>query len=100
MSAPKSADAIAYMRATVQPPRRLGVQLIVNVPRRGVGDTALRTMHEASAPGGFPCRPAAPAVENRWLKASSRSDRRMLRQFGQWQKMLEIDGHVVTWPRC
>src|SRR6202021_2201306 len=46
-------DAIAYMRATVQPADDLAFERIVNVPRRGVGDSALRTMHEAARAQGI-----------------------------------------------
>src|SRR5581483_12260597 len=38
-------DAIAYMRVLVQPADDLAFERIVNVPRRGVGDAALRAMH-------------------------------------------------------
>src|SRR5579871_6110107 len=41
-------DAIAYMRLLVQPADDLAFERIVNVPRRGVGDAALRAMHEAA----------------------------------------------------
>ena len=42
-------DAIAYMRVLHQPADDLAFERIVNVPRRGVGDEALRAMHEAPA---------------------------------------------------
>ena len=44
-------DAIAYMRLVVQPADDLAFERIVNVPRRGVGDVALRAMHETRASG-------------------------------------------------
>ena len=52
-------DAIAYMRATVQPADDLAFERIVNVPRRGVGDSALRTMHEAARAWSVPLSAAA-----------------------------------------
>ena len=47
-------DAIAYMRAIVQPADDLAFERIVNMPRRGIGEAALRTMHEARARLGIP----------------------------------------------
>ncbi len=52
-------DAVAYMRATVQPADDLAFERIVNVPRRGVGEAALRTMHEAARADGIPLAAAA-----------------------------------------
>jgi ATP-dependent exoDNAse (exonuclease V) beta subunit len=91
-------DAIAYMRATVQPADDLAFERIVNVPRRGVGDTALRTMHEASRAWGIPLQAAAARlVETGGLKGKLKEAIGGLqRQFGHWQKMLDVDGHVVT----
>ena len=52
-------DAIAYMRATVQPADDLAFERIVNVPRRGVGETALRGMHELARAQNIPLSAAA-----------------------------------------
>ncbi len=55
-------DAIAYMRVLHQPADDLAFERIVNVPRRGVGEQALRTMHDA--------RPRAAACRCRWRRRS------------------------------
>jgi ATP-dependent DNA helicase UvrD/PcrA len=91
-------DAIAYMRATVQPADDLAFERIVNVPRRGVGDSALRTMHEAARAWGVPLQDAAARLtETGGLKGKLKEPiGGLLRQFGLWRKMLETDGHVVT----
>jgi DNA helicase-2/ATP-dependent DNA helicase PcrA len=91
-------DAIAYMRATVQPADDLAFERIVNVPRRGVGDSALRTMHEASRAWGIPLSVAAARlVETGGLKGKLKEAiGSLLRQFGHWRDMLAVDGHVVT----
>ena len=91
-------DAIAYMRATVQPADDLAFERIVNVPRRGVGDTALRTLHEASRAWGVPLQAAAARlIETGGLKGRLRElIGGLIRQFGQWRELLEKDGHVVT----
>jgi DNA helicase II / ATP-dependent DNA helicase PcrA len=41
-------DAITYMRLTVQPADDPAFERIVNVPRRGVGEVALRSIHDAA----------------------------------------------------
>ena len=91
-------DAIAYMRATVQPADDLAFERIINVPRRGVGESALRTLHEASRAWGIPLQAAAARLlEAGGLKGKLREAiGGLLRRFGQWGKMLEVDGHVVT----
>ena len=91
-------DSIAYMRATVQPADDLAFERIVNVPRRGVGESALRTMHEASRAWGIPLSAAAARlVETGGLKGKLKEAvGALLRQFGHWRDILEVDGHVVT----
>ena len=54
MSVQEIRDAIAYMRLVVQPADDLAFERIVNVPRRGVGDAALRAMHETARADGIP----------------------------------------------
>ncbi|HQT77119.1 MAG: DNA helicase II [Rhodospirillales bacterium 20-64-7] len=91
-------DAIAYMRATVQPADDLAFERIVNVPRRGVGEAALRTMHETARANGIPLSVAAVRlVETGGLKGKVRDAiGGLLRQFEQWRALLDTDGHVVT----
>src|SRR5262249_16699514 len=52
-------DAIAYMRIVAQPADDLAFERIVNVPRRGVGEVALRTMHETARAARVPLSEAA-----------------------------------------
>ncbi len=46
-------DAIAYMRVLQSPSDDLAFERIVNLPRRGVGDAALGTIHAASRADGI-----------------------------------------------
>ena len=91
-------DAIAYMRATVQPSDDLAFERIVNVPRRGVGDTALRTIHEAARADGIPLQAAAARlIATGGLRGKLRdSIAALLRQFGEWRDLIDRDGHVVA----
>jgi DNA helicase-2/ATP-dependent DNA helicase PcrA len=91
-------DAIAYMRLVVQPADDLAFERIVNVPRRGVGEVALRTMHETARADGVPLMEAAGRlIASGALKGRVREQAdALLRGFIRWRAMLEQDGHVVT----
>ena len=91
-------DAIAYMRITVQPADDLAFERIVNVPRRGVGEVALRTIHEMARAGGVPLTEAtAQLIANGGLKGRVKEQLdALLRGFMRWREMLDKEGHVVT----
>jgi DNA helicase-2/ATP-dependent DNA helicase PcrA len=91
-------DAIAYMRVLNQPADDLAFERIVNVPRRGVGDAALRSMHEAARSHGLPLAAAAAGlIAEGGLKGRVReSVAGLLNGFARWREMLTRDGHVVT----
>ena len=91
-------DAIAYMRLVAQPADDLAFERIVNVPRRGVGEVALRTMHEAARANGVPLlEAAARLIAGGGLKGRVKEQiDTLLRGFVRWREMLETDGHVVT----
>jgi DNA helicase II / ATP-dependent DNA helicase PcrA len=91
-------DAIAYMRIVVQPADDLAFERIVNVPRRGVGEVALRTMHETARAGGVPLSEAAAMlIAGSGLRGRVKEQvDELLRGFARWRAMLDKDGHVVT----
>jgi DNA helicase II / ATP-dependent DNA helicase PcrA len=91
-------DAIAYARATVQPADDLAFERIVNVPRRGVGDVAMRSMHDAARTRGIPLSAAAAALvaEGGLRGKVKEAIAGLLQDFERWRKLLETDGHVVT----
>ncbi len=91
-------DAIAYTRVLVQPADDLAFERIVNVPRRGIGDAALRAMHEAARSLGIPlAAAAAKLVETGGLKGRVKESlATLLRGFMLWREMLPTAGHVAT----
>jgi DNA helicase-2/ATP-dependent DNA helicase PcrA len=91
-------DAIAYMRLVVQPADDLAFERIVNVPRRGVGEAALRAMHEAARADGIPLMEAtAKLVASGSLKGRTKEQLdALLRGLVRWHAQLEKDGHVLT----
>jgi DNA helicase II / ATP-dependent DNA helicase PcrA len=91
-------DAVAYMRVLVQPADDLAFERIVNVPRRGVGEAALRAMHEAARAGTIPLSvAAAKLVADGGFRGRVReSIAELLRGFVRWREILPRDGHVTT----
>ncbi len=91
-------DAIAYMRVIVQPANDLAFERIINVPRRGVGEAALRALHEASRAQAMPLTEAAlRLLAEGGLKGRVREAlNELFRGFARWRAMLSTDGHVVT----
>jgi DNA helicase-2/ATP-dependent DNA helicase PcrA len=91
-------DAIAYMRLVAQPADDLAFERIVNVPRRGIGEVALRAMHETARNNAVSLMEAAARlVAAGELKGQARSQLgELLRGFARWRGLLETDGHVVT----
>ena len=91
-------DAVAYMRVLHQPADDLAFERIVNIPRRGVGEMALRAMHDAARDQGIPLAAAAEGlVRAGALKGKLRESLRTLFQdFGRWREAIPRDGHVLT----
>jgi DNA helicase-2/ATP-dependent DNA helicase PcrA len=92
-------DAMAYMRVLQQPADDLAFERIVNTPKRGLGDSAIRALHELAriersslaaaaerlslAPDGLRPKPRQALAE-------------LMRGFARWREMLAREGHVVT----
>lgn len=91
-------DAIAYMRVLNQSADDLAFERIVNVPRRGVGEAALRLMHETARASGLPlASAAAQLVAEGGLKGRVREGiASLLGGFARWRARLESEGHVVA----
>ncbi len=91
-------DAIAYARLINQPADDLAFERIINVPRRGVGEQALRAMHERARERQMPLSDAAASlVEDGALRGKARDAvRELLTGFLRWREMIGRDGHIVT----
>jgi len=91
-------DAIAYMRTTMQPADDLAFERIVNVPRRGVGEAALRTMHETARADGIPLSAAAAKlIDSGGLRGKVKTEvGELLRGMARWRARAEQEGHVVA----
>ena len=91
-------DAIAYMRVLAQPADDLAFERIVNVPRRGVGEAALRLLHETARQHNIALAEAAARLvgEGRFKGKVRDSMADLLRGFARWRAMLGSDGHIVA----
>jgi DNA helicase-2/ATP-dependent DNA helicase PcrA len=90
-------DAIAYLEVTLNPANDLKFERILNVPKRGLGDTSLRRINElARARGGIPLYTAArEIVETEELTGKARkslSD--LLAAFERWRRAMEGMRHT------
>jgi DNA helicase-2/ATP-dependent DNA helicase PcrA len=91
-------DAIAYLRLIAQPADDLAFERIVNLPRRGVGDAALRNLHVHARTHGVPLMAAAARmITSGEIKGRVRDSlSELLHGFDTWREILSRDGHVVT----
>ncbi|MBV9756091.1 MAG: UvrD-helicase domain-containing protein [Alphaproteobacteria bacterium] len=91
-------DALAYARVLVQPADDLAFERIVNVPRRGVGDAALRALHERAEQAQLPLSAAAAEmIADGSLRGRVKEGiGSLLHGFARWREMLARQGHVVT----
>jgi DNA helicase-2/ATP-dependent DNA helicase PcrA len=80
-------DAIAYLRVVHQPDDDLAFERIVNVPRRGIGEATLRSVHAlARAQGVSIGEAAARIVETDELKpAARRALGTLVKDFDRWR---------------
>ena len=91
-------DAIAYMRALVQPADDLAFERIINVPRRGIGNVALRALHDIGRSESLPLSEAVTrAIETGAVKGKVKESlAQLLQGFAGWRKLLETEGHIVA----
>jgi DNA helicase-2/ATP-dependent DNA helicase PcrA len=91
-------DAIAYLRVLVQPADDLAFERIVNTPKRGVGDTSLRAMHERARTAQVSLYAATEMlVASGDFRGKLRATMaEFLKLFQQWRALLQTEGHVVT----
>jgi DNA helicase-2/ATP-dependent DNA helicase PcrA len=83
-------DALAYLRCIASPADDLAFERIVNVPKRGLGDAALRQLHEHARAAGVPLQEAArQLVESSELKPKVRlALRDLVLSFERWREQM------------
>ncbi|MEM1287811.1 MAG: UvrD-helicase domain-containing protein [Pseudomonadota bacterium] len=89
-------DALAYLRVVAQPEDGMAFERIVNVPKRGLGDTTVRKINALSrAQSISPLAAAQTMVETEELRAGARNSlRSLLDDFHRWRSNLEAMPHT------
>jgi len=91
-------DAIAYARLLRAPTDDLAFERIVNVPRRGVGDSTLKAIHAVAREQGVSLMQATSVLlDSGALKGKvGAALSSLLAGFARWRAQLGTDGHVIT----
>ncbi|MCC7283943.1 MAG: UvrD-helicase domain-containing protein [Acetobacteraceae bacterium] len=89
-------DAMAYMRVLQQPADDLAFERIINLPRRGIGDTTLRSFHAHARAHAVPLYAAAEALQPAQKGRVREALGELLRNFARWRDQIARDGHVAT----
>ncbi len=89
-------DALAYLRLVNQPADDLAFERIVNLPRRGIGDTSLQALHRLARPAGISLVEAGRRmVETDELRpAARRALGGFLGDLDRWRGFAETLSHV------
>lgn len=89
-------DAMAYFRMVCQPADDLAFERIVNTPKRGLGDTTVRTLHDYARKRDIPMLAAASdIIETDELKPKARKALfDVVTDFRRWQDLLENTPHT------
>jgi DNA helicase-2/ATP-dependent DNA helicase PcrA len=89
-------DATAYFDVTLNPANDLKFERIVNTPRRGLGESSLKSLHQLARAHNVPLMQAARLiVETEELKPKSRkalSD--LIAAFDRWRSMIDTMRHT------
>jgi DNA helicase II / ATP-dependent DNA helicase PcrA len=89
-------DALAYFRLVSQPADDLAFERIVNTPKRGLGDTTIRNLHDYARARDIPMlAAAADIIETDELKPKARKALfDVVTDFRRWQTLLETMPHT------
>ena len=89
-------DALAYFRVTVQPADDLAFERIVNTPKRGLGEAAIRLIHEYARARQVPLlAAAAELIEGDELKPRPRAAlAEVVANFHRWRDLVPTMRHT------
>ncbi|MGF0538543.1 ATP-dependent helicase [Agrobacterium sp. ES01] len=89
-------DAMAYFRLVCQPADDLAFERIINTPKRGLGDTSVRALHDYARARDIPMLQAAgDMTETDDLKPKARKALfDVVQNFRRWQEQLETVPHT------
>lgn len=90
-------DALAYLRVTAQPDDDLALERILNVPKRGLGDTTVKTLYaHARARQISLYRATGELVQSEELKPKIRDTlQSLLQDFNRWRSQIPSTEHSI-----
>jgi DNA helicase-2/ATP-dependent DNA helicase PcrA len=89
-------DALAYLRAVVNPADEVSIKRIVNVPKRGVGDTSINRLEAWAAAHGASFHDALEAPEHAGLSGKALSGVHQLRELLEELRELNREAGPAT----
>ncbi len=105
-------DALAYLRAVMQPADDLAFERIVNTPKRGLGDKTMQKVHAYARAAGVPMMKAVATLvgTDELPPAARRTLAALIGDFARWRglidgmshadlarQILEESGYVAMW---
>jgi DNA helicase-2/ATP-dependent DNA helicase PcrA len=89
-------DAMAYLKITQSPDNDLAFERIINVPKRGIGTTSVKKMHEYARANGVSLYRAATSMchNGDLTKRTAASLEKLLESFNRWRTKLETTEHT------
>ena len=89
-------DALAYFKVAVSPDNDLAFERIVNVPKRGIGDSTVKRMHQHARAKGTSLHRAAEALAlSDELSARTRNSLlTLLQSFARWRSLVDSLPHT------
>ena len=89
-------DALAYLKIVASPDNDLAFERIINVPKRGIGESTVKRMHALARARGLPLYRAADEISlTAELPAKTRTAlRQLIDSFGRWRQMADTLPHT------
>jgi DNA helicase II / ATP-dependent DNA helicase PcrA len=89
-------DALAYLKVTASPDNDLAFERIVNVPKRGIGDTSIKRMFEFARARGLSLYHAAEdlALTDELPNKTRTALRLLIESFNRWRHALQSLPHT------
>ena len=88
-------DALAYLRILVQPDDGLAFERIINVPKRGIGSTAMQNMHLLAKEHNISLPRAALMYAMEDGKGAAKANlRQFFEDMHRWRQLLDTQSHV------
>ncbi|MDD3020424.1 MAG: UvrD-helicase domain-containing protein [Alphaproteobacteria bacterium] len=89
-------DALAYFRVVVQPADDLALERIINVPKRGIGTTSIKTIHEYGRANGLSMTESGQRMiaAGQFKGKTATSLGLVLSDFDRWRSLLSTTTHT------